>query len=650
MDQLLFLTEESLPSIVAAMPHPAYVVNAVGAIVAMNAAARESVSPSLPSDSSDLTIAGCFSTACRDTVARAVAEAATSARPVFFREGEATRARFFAVHPVVGVGGGVDMLAVLVLPASEDRRSERELGESEERYRKLVELLPDAIMVHSEGRVEYINAAGARLWGSDTTQAFEGMAHMDLIHPEDQAFVRERIHRIEQGNKSPLREYRILRLDGRVVPVEAAGTLITYRGKPANLVMFRDITARKESEAKLRENMSRYRSLFEDSPISLWEEDWSLFRQHLNTLRAWGVTDFTTYLDGFPGALSHCFSLLRLKDANRACVEFYGARDKTELIANLERLFSEESGIIRAGMIDMAEGRRRVVSEGLTHTLAGEERHVIYHFSVSPGCEESWEKMIVSVIDLTEQKQVERTLIDVNERLEKEQAQRRLLSQSLMEISENDRRGVAMELHDHFGQIMTTLKLNLEILAAGLEGVDPPLLARLENATAKATQTITDLKKFASGLMPSMIENLGLIPSLQALVDDVAGTAGLQIQFFSSGIAERFGREKELALYRIAQESINNVVKHAQARRVHVNLISQEGLASLSIEDDGVGFAYSEEAHMLWRGGPLGLHIMRERAIQFGGELTIDSRPGQGVHVLAEIPLRTASSKPLEAR
>jgi PAS domain S-box-containing protein len=638
-DQLVFLTEETLPAIMAAMPHPAYVVNAADTIVAMNEAARASLPPSVPSGSTNLAIAECFSTSCRDAVARALTEAAKLARPIFFHGEGAIHAGLFAVYPLVGEGGKVGLLALFTFPANGAHRSERELRESEERYRKLVELLPDAIMVHSEGTVEYINAAGVRLWGGDATQAFEGMSHMDLLHPDDRAFVRERIHQIERGDRSPLREYRILRLDGGVVPVEAAGTLITYRGKPANLVMFRDITARKEAEARLKETISRYRSLFEDSPISLWEEDWSGFRQHLDALRASGVTDFASYLDGDPQALSYCFSLLRLKDANRACVEFYGARDKTELIAHMETLFPEESVIIRDGLNDMAEGRRLVVSEGLTHTLAGEERHVIYHFSVSPGCEDTWDKVIVSVIDLTAQKQIERRLMEVNARLEKEEAQRRLLSQSLMEISENDRRGVAMELHDHFGQMMTTLKLNLEILAAGLEGADPLLLARLDEATAKATQTITDLKKFASGLMPSMIETLGLIPSLQALIDDVRGSASLEVQFFSSGISGRFDREKELALYRIAQESINNVVKHAHARTVHVNLISNGGSASLSIEDDGVGFAYSEEAYMLWRGGPLGLHIMRERAVQFGGELTIDSRPGQGVHVLAEIPL-----------
>lgn len=639
MEQPQALSEETLPAIIAAMPHPAYTVSVSGTVISMNAAARESLTSHASSGAPGRGIAECFSSSCRETLARAVEEAAKSTHPVFFRERGAERASHFAVYPLVPEGGVVEKVAVLVFPVNGARRSQRELRDSEERYRKLVELLPDAIMVHSEGRVMYVNAAGARLWGVESPRVFEGIPHMNLIHPEDRAFVRERIHLVDRGDSSPLREYRIARLDGVVVPVEAAGTLISYKGKPANLVMFRDITARKQSEARLKENISRYRSLFQNSPIALWEEDWSGFRQHLAALRASGVTDFGAYLDEHPEALRYCFSLLRLKDANRACVDFYGARDKAELMANMEKLFPAESSIIRQSLLDMADGRRLVVSEGLTHTLAGEERHVIYHFSVSPGCEDTWDKMIVSVIDLTAQKQVERRLIELNERLKKEEAQRRLLSQSLMEMSENDHRSMAMELHDHFGQMMTTLKLNLEILAAGLEGADASSLERLATATATATQAITDLRTLASGLMPSMIENLGLVPSLQALIDDVSGSASIEIQFFSSGFSERFDPEKELALYRIAQESINNVVKHAQAGRVHVNLISKDGSASLSIEDDGAGFDYSEESHSLWRGGPLGFHIMRERAAQFGGDLTIDTRPGEGVHILAEIPL-----------
>jgi signal transduction histidine kinase len=293
----------------------------------------------------------------------------------------------------------------------------------------------------------------------------------------------------------------------------------------------------------------------------------------------------------------------------------------------------------------MAAGKRVVATEGVTRTIMGEKRDVIYHFTLSPGYEDNWAKVIVSVIDLTSQKQAERSLRAVNERLQREEAQRRRLSQRLMEMSENDRRNVAMELHDHFGQMISTQKMDLELIASNLSDADPSILARVHDAIGRATQTINDLKGFAAGLMPSMIENLGLVPSLQALVDDVRGRTGMDIQFFSNLNSERLQPEKELALYRIVQEGLNNVVKHAGARRVFVNLIRQEDALSVSIEDNGVGFAYSEGDYRLWSGGPLGLHIMRERVVQFGGELTIDSRPGEGTHILAEIPLESLKTE-----
>jgi signal transduction histidine kinase len=204
---------------------------------------------------------------------------------------------------------------------------------------------------------------------------------------------------------------------------------------------------------------------------------------------------------------------------------------------------------------------------------------------------------------------------------------------------EDDRRRLAMELHDHFGQVLTTLKLELELLGSEVAAVDPLLGPRVDRAAAIATATIADLKSLAAGLMPTMIEDLGLIPALQALIDSLRDSAGLDIRFFSNGIGGRFEREKELALYRIAQESLNNVVKHAQARRVDVNLLNKNGWASLSVEDDGVGFAGDDDESAAGRCGGMGLQIMHARATKFGGELTIDSRPGEGVHVLAEIPL-----------
>lgn len=296
MRQVVVLNAETLPTVADASPHPAFMVTSDGTIVAMNTAAARSTTRREPSGATGATLADHVSPACGAVLLEAVAEAARTAQTVVARVPAADHEALCIVHPLVGEVGGAGMLAVFMLPANGGRRSEVELRESEERYRKLVELLPDAIMVHSQGKVEYLNAAGARLWGGESPQAFVGMTYWDLVHPADRDFVKERVHRIEQGSESPLREYRIVRLDGVVVSIEAAGTLISYRGKPANLVMFRDITARKEAEAKLRDTVARYRSLFENSPISLWEEDWSGFIRHLRELRAAGITDFAAHL------------------------------------------------------------------------------------------------------------------------------------------------------------------------------------------------------------------------------------------------------------------------------------------------------------------------------------------------------------------
>lgn len=620
-----------LPPALRALPHPVYLVTAAAAVVAANEAALQT----LDGEAAAGTPAGRLPAAFGAGLHRDIREAAALATVVVHCAADPS-GPLCLIQPLPLPAGEPPLLAVIALPGGGGR--ERALFESEQRYRKLVELLPDAIMVHAEGRVEYLNAAGARLWGGDSPQPFLGMPHLDLVHEEDREFVRARVHRIEQGDESPLREYRIRRLDGVAVPVEAAGTLISYGGRPANLVMYRDITARKEAEARLRDTLSRYRGLFENSPISLWEEDWSGLRRYLDGLAAAGVTDFAARLAD-PEELRRCFSLLRLKDANRASVRFYGARTRGELLTHLEKLFPEETETIRQTLAAVAGGQRYVVVEGVTYTLAGAERHVVYHFSVLPGSEHSWETVIVSVIDLTEQKLVERSLTELNIRLGKEEAERRQLSQTLMDMIEDDRRRLAMELHDHFGQVLTTLKLELEMLGAEVAAVNPRLGVRVERAAATATGTIADLKSLAAGLMPTMIEDLGLIPALQALVDGLRDSAGLDIHFFSNGITGRFDREKELALYRIAQESLNNVLKHARARRVDLNLLNKDGWASLSVEDDGVGFACDEDGRDAGPCGGMGLQIMRARAVKFGGELTIDTRPGEGVHILAEIPL-----------
>ena len=147
--------------------------------------------------------------------------------------------------------------AALQTEVAERLWSEKKLRESEERYRSLVDLSPDAIAVQSQGRYLFINPAGARLFGAADPRDMVGKAVPDVIHPDYRQLVSERICQVtEEGAQTELQEIKILRLDGRVVDVEATGVGITYQGQPAVQVMLRDITARKEMERNLEHQAS----------------------------------------------------------------------------------------------------------------------------------------------------------------------------------------------------------------------------------------------------------------------------------------------------------------------------------------------------------------------------------------------------------
>ena len=135
----------------------------------------------------------------------------------------------------------------------ERERAEKSLQESEERYRRLVELSPDTIIVHARGEVLFVNTAGAELFGAASLEELTGRPVMDFIHPDYREIVRARIIRSqEEGERADLIQEKFLRLDGQTVDVEAVATPITYRGQAASLVVVRDITGRKRDEEELR--------------------------------------------------------------------------------------------------------------------------------------------------------------------------------------------------------------------------------------------------------------------------------------------------------------------------------------------------------------------------------------------------------------
>jgi len=241
--------------------------------------------------------------------------------------------------------------------------------------------------------------------------------------------------------------------------------------------------------------------------------------------------------------------------------------------------------------------------------------------------------------DITERKQAEEALKISRENLLEESNQRKILSKRLIDLLEKDRHYIAMELHDNIGQILTSLKINLEIIDDKLKPTGTELGAMIKVAEKRTSQAIKGIKNISHELMPGILDVLGLLPSLQELFNEFRDHTDIKIDFFNRNVPKRFGQEKELAIYRIVQEALNNIIKHAEAKNVYVNLLKKGNVLSLSVEDNGVGFDQDKAMKISKGKGSLGLVIMQERAMQLDGELTIESSLGKGTHLLAEIPI-----------
>jgi signal transduction histidine kinase len=207
-------------------------------------------------------------------------------------------------------------------------------------------------------------------------------------------------------------------------------------------------------------------------------------------------------------------------------------------------------------------------------------------------------------------------------------------------IQEEERRRLARDLHDETIQDLIALDHKVQLLGKNLRGGGRRRSDGLETIHREAREAIQRVRRLSLALRPGYLEDLGLVPALEALVNDAGSQMGVPLSLRVVGTARSLSSNVDLALYRVVQESLANVVRHAQARHAWVELRFTREEVRLTVRDDGVGFVSSHEPGELTQAGHFGLVGMRERAEFVGGSLDVATAPGKGTRIVLRFPLQ----------
>ena len=233
--------------------------------------------------------------------------------------------------------------------------------------------------------------------------------------------------------------------------------------------------------------------------------------------------------------------------------------------------------------------------------------------------------------DITERKQSQ----EIQEKLR----QRNIRAAAIAEAQENERRRIARELHDGLGQILTGIKFNFETFERMIGAQNRSERQRFAEIKELLNSAIIEAQQISHNLIPRALDDFGLVPALEALCRQVAQHSGVKVGFGAQNLPERLSANLEIGLFRIAQEALNNIAKHAEAASANLNIARQASTIALCIEDDGKGFLHDKNPHADRREQGMGMINMRERVEALNGALTIESQPGRGTKIIIELPL-----------
>jgi PAS domain S-box-containing protein len=505
---------------------------------------------------------------------------------------------------VLGLGSGI-FLAFLA------RRQVEKLGskllESEERWTATLGSIGEAVIAtDSEGRITFLNSVAAALTGWQPEEALNQPIGdvLRLVNEESGMTADNEVLRVLKDRQilAVANHVDLVTRDGREIAVDhSAAPILAGGGKVMGVVLvFRDVSERRRERIATAEQAALL-ELTQDSVFVIdMEGRVQFWSRGAEAMLGYSKAEAT-------GQIAH--ELLN--------TEF--PESFSEITADLMRVGHWEGDLIK-----QAKDGRRVVVAGRWALQWGKRGE-------SP-------RVLVVNSDITERKRAEELLILQTEQL-------RALAERLQWVREEDRKKVARDLHDQIGQILTAIKMDMSWIGRHLPESEVEILARLKESGQLINDGVKAVRAICSGLRPGVLDDLGLAAAIEWQAGEFTSRNDIACHVSVPPVDLHLDGDRATATFRIFQECLTNVIRHAQAKSVSVTLTQEDENIVLVIEDDGIGFSASSQSNSL---GSLGILGMKERAQFCGGDVQITSTPGNGATVTVRVPVDTPGAEKSE--